>query len=174
MNNLENMLGKTVYVTVSGSHFYKGKLLGYGAYGDNPNHKTFCVQVFKENGASFVDYFTRLYSEEEYQIWCKKFYDSNFKYRKLPVEIEAFRYDGDFVASNGKPYVPKWAVKALKEGIIYYSGQDEAPYELFIKTLEGDHHVTVGDFIIQGVKGELYSCKPDIFELTYEKVGELK
>lgn len=44
------------------------------------------------------------------------------------------------------------------------------PCELFIKTLEGIHHVSVGDYIIRGVKGEMYSCKSDICEMTYEKV----
>ena len=42
--------------------------------------------------------------------------------------------------------------------------------ELFIKTLEGNHKATAGDFIIKGVKGEFYPCKPDIFEQTYDIV----
>lgn len=41
-----------------------------------------------------------------------------------------------------------------------------------IKTLEGDHYVIENDWIIQGVNGEYYPCKPDIFEKTYEKVEE--
>jgi len=41
---------------------------------------------------------------------------------------------------------------------------------IFISTLEGDHRVGEGDWIIQGVQGELYPCKPDIFDATYEKV----
>lgn len=44
--------------------------------------------------------------------------------------------------------------------------------ELFINTLEGVHHVSVGDYIIRGVAGEIYPCKPDIFEQTYEEAGE--
>jgi hypothetical protein len=40
--------------------------------------------------------------------------------------------------------------------------------ELDIETLEGTHHASVGDWIIKGVKGEMYPCKPDIFEMTYE------
>ena len=43
---------------------------------------------------------------------------------------------------------------------------------LHIKTLEGNHHVSVGDYVIKGVQGELYPCKPDIFEQTYELVEE--
>ena len=42
--------------------------------------------------------------------------------------------------------------------------------ELYIKTLEGEHHASVGDYIIQGVQGEIYPCKPDIFEATYEEM----
>ena len=94
------------------------------------------------------------------------------KYRKRPAEIEAFQYDGDLKSSNGEWYVPEWAVAAFEDGVMYYDSWDgrEAPCELFINTLEGRHHVSVGDYVIQGVKGELYPCKPDIFEATYEVV----
>lgn len=87
------------------------------------------------------------------------------RYRKKPVVIEAFQYDGDMVNQWGDPYVPAWAIHALEDdGTMYYEGQGE----LYIKTLEGIHHVSIGDYIIKGVKGELYPCKPDIFEQTYE------
>lgn len=92
------------------------------------------------------------------------------KYRKKPVAIEAFQYDGDLKGSDGQYYVPDWAVKALEDGTMYYGELDGQPGELFIKTLEGVHHASVGDYIIQGVNGELYPCKPDIFEKTYEAV----
>lgn len=96
------------------------------------------------------------------------------KYRKKPVEIEAFQYDGDLKGSDGNYYVPDWAVKAFEEGIMFYdslSGREE-PCELFINTLEGKHHVSVNDYVIQGINGELYPCKPDIFEKTYEYTGK--
>ena len=93
------------------------------------------------------------------------------KYKKKPVVIEAFQYDGDLKESNNNYYVPDWAVKAFEENIMFYDILDENyPYELFIRTLEGIHHVSVGDYVIQGVNGELYPCKPDIFEKTYEPV----
>ena len=101
------------------------------------------------------------------------------KYRKRPVVIEAFQYDGDMINSSGKPYVPEWAISAVNNNTMYYDGSelfihtlegDHHVTELFIHTLEGDHHVTVGDYVIQGINGELYSCKPDIFEKTYEVV----
>lgn len=87
------------------------------------------------------------------------------KYKKKPVVIEAFQYDGDFMGTNHEYYVPNWAVEALESGICEFRGID-----LFIKTLEGEHKADVGDYIIQGVKGELYPCKPDIFEMTYDEV----
>ena len=88
------------------------------------------------------------------------------KYRKKPVEIEAFQYDGDLKNSNGDYYVPEWAITAFELDIMHFKDAGE----LYIKTLEGEHHVTVRDYIIQGVAGEIYPCKPDIFEMTYTKV----
>jgi len=90
------------------------------------------------------------------------------KYRKKPVVIEAFQYDGDLKGSDGRYYVPNWAVKAYEDGTMYYGELAGRPGELFIKTLEGIHHASVGDYIVQGVNGELYPCKPNIFERTYE------
>ena len=85
------------------------------------------------------------------------------KATKKPVTIECFKYDGDLMNSEGKFYVPDWAEKAYNDGVIYFKDQGE----MYIKTLEGDHHASVGDYVIKGVNGELYPCKPDIFERTY-------
>ncbi len=93
------------------------------------------------------------------------------KFRKKPVVIEAFQYDGDFIDSKGNWYIPEWAKEAFENGVLYF-GYIGAPAELFVKTLEGDMLVSVGDYIIQGVNGELYPCKPNIFEKTYEVVEE--
>lgn len=95
------------------------------------------------------------------------------KYKKKPVVIEAFQYDGDLKGKDGY-YVPGWAVKAFEDGVIYFGALkfDEPLCEMFIDTLEGTHHASVGDYIIRGVNGELYPCKPDIFEKTYEIVKE--
>lgn len=92
------------------------------------------------------------------------------KFRKKPVVIEAFQFDGDLIDKDGNYYVPVWAQVAFTTGVLFYDSLPSGgpPCELFIKTLEGNHHARVGDYIIQGVKGELYPCKPDIFELTYE------
>jgi len=82
----------------------------------------------------------------------------NMKYRKKPVVIEAFKWQTD--------QVPKWWKEA--KGILI----DLETGSAIIPTLEGEHEARVGDYIIQGVKGELYPCKPDIFEMTYEKVED--
>lgn len=75
------------------------------------------------------------------------------KYRKKPVVIEAMRWTGD----NEKEVYSFVGSK-------YYTKAGT----LFIETLEGDHIASVGDYIIKGVNGEFYPCKPDIFEKTYE------
>lgn len=91
-----------------------------------------------------------------------------FKYRKKPVVIEAFQYF-DKMGEN-TAFIPRWFIDATIKGVIYCVGT-----ETFIKTLESSgntHKLTDGDWVIKGVKDELYACKPDIFELTYERVDE--
>lgn len=90
-------------------------------------------------------------------------------YKKKPVVIEAFKYDGDFMDQTGEYYVPHWSVSSLEAGLLSFEGQGD----LFINTLEGKMLVSVGDYVIKGVQGEIYPCKPDIFELTYELVEEI-
>lgn len=84
------------------------------------------------------------------------------KYRKRPVAIEAVQYES--LISRPFSELPEWLETAFRSRTLYY----DARGDLYVKSLEGDHHVSVGDYIIRGVKGELYACKPDIFELTYE------
>lgn len=89
------------------------------------------------------------------------------KYRKQPVEIEAFQYDGDLMNSDGEYYVPEWAINAFDNGELYFNS-DKEPGQLYVRTLEGDMLVNVGDYVIQGIHEELYACKPEIFKRTYE------
>ena len=79
------------------------------------------------------------------------------KFRKKPVVIEAFQ--------TGSSDAPDWALDALNKGTMYYDAQDGL---LRVRTPEGEHLAYPGDWIIKGVKGELYPCKPDIFAATYE------
>ena len=97
------------------------------------------------------------------------------KYMTKPVIKEAFQYNGELRDAEGNCCFPDWALEAFKNGIIYFGllNLDQPSCELFIKTLEGTHHVSVGDYIIRGIKGELYPCKPDIFEATYEPCSQL-
>ena len=99
------------------------------------------------------------------------------KYRKKPIVIEAFQYDGDLMNSEGEYYVPSWAVDAFIDDVLLYDSKtkkNKPPYELYVNTLEGKMLVNVNDYIIQGVNGEIYPCKPDIFEKTYELAEQEK
>jgi hypothetical protein len=81
------------------------------------------------------------------------------KYRKKPVVIEAWQItNGMFDDDHPNP--------DLIQGVIY----DPVARVVRVKTLEGEMVGNIGDFIIRGVQGELYPCKPDIFEVTYELV----
>lgn len=82
------------------------------------------------------------------------------KYRKKPVVIEAIRWLGDL------PLPEEFADMGFFE--------HENGYDLEIFTLEGVVIARQGDYIIKGVKGEFYPCKADIFEMTYEKVEEMR
>lgn len=77
------------------------------------------------------------------------------KFRKKPVEVEAWQWQG-----QGPTDRPQW-VNSAKCYLTY----DRA---LVIPTLEGEMEASYGDWIIQGIKGEVYPCKPDIFAATYE------
>lgn len=79
------------------------------------------------------------------------------RYRKKPIVISAFQYHGEF------------PLEFLNEERVRSAGDGSGACE--IVTLEGVMRADPGDWIIRGVKGELYPCKPDIFEATYEAVG---
>jgi len=83
------------------------------------------------------------------------------KYRKKPVIIEAIEWDGlDHTLRNIRLMAPAGVRTVTRD-----SGDD-----IVVHTLEGLMRAYVGDFIIRGVKGEIYPCKPDIFHLTYDPV----
>ncbi len=93
------------------------------------------------------------------------------KFRKKPIEIEAFQMTEERRRDNSE--WPNWLHEAWngeagKEGSLWPAvvGTDDGT--LMIGTLESPHEVTWDDWIIRGVKGELYPCKPDIFEATYD------
>lgn len=86
------------------------------------------------------------------------------KYRKKPVVIEAFMVPQP--GADTREAAPTWLVDALLNSSITVI----ASGGLNITTLEGVMRADVGDYVIRGVKGELYPCKPDIFHETYEPV----
>lgn len=93
------------------------------------------------------------------------------KYRKKPVKVEAvpFSYNAMALFNVVPEFDPDWFIKAIKDKTIFFRKETGGWY---VRTLEGEYIISDGDFIIQGVKGELYPCKPDIFKMTYKPVSE--
>mgnify|MGYP001306922458 CR=1 FL=1 len=104
------------------------------------------------------------------------------KYRKRPVVIEAMQLVGNNAQLHA---VYQWVEKNTLgsfEPLDVIEGRVPCPASgvsidprdgrMMIATLEGFHHANLGDFIIRGVQGEFYPCKPNIFEATYEPAGD--
>lgn len=85
------------------------------------------------------------------------------RFRKKPVVIEAEQYVGPQVVRLDQPFPTH-----VPQGVTF-KPTNQADAQPCVETLEGPLWVTVGDWIITGVKGERYPCKPDIFEATYER-----
>lgn len=94
------------------------------------------------------------------------------KVRKIPVEVDAIQWTGenrreiyDFLTNykHTDDYMQS-------TGDNFYIDHNQVKGGLIIRTLEGEMKASVGDWIIQGVDGEFYPCKPDIFDKTYELV----
>ena len=94
------------------------------------------------------------------------------RYRKKPVVVEAFQMTKKRRWDNSD--WPEWANRAWQtepgEGSIWIDPDDLNKESLVCGTLEGVHRIDWNDWIIQGIKKELYPCKPDIFEATYELI----
>ena len=86
------------------------------------------------------------------------------RFRKKPVVIEAFCWSGD----ERQVEDPEWICAAIRSGAVFFFAAGTPEMVLAIKTLEGTMRADRGDWIIRGVKGEIYPCKPDIFAATYE------
>lgn len=93
------------------------------------------------------------------------------KYRKKPVIIEA-ELTREIIekCKNEWNELPLWFTNAYSKGDVLILGRDG----IEIRTLEGTMHAEPDDYIICGVQGELYPCKPDIFALTYEKIERIE
>lgn len=85
------------------------------------------------------------------------------RYIKKPIQIEAIQWDG----TNSNELL-----KFSRDiRFVHHEGTDSLCADLFIHTLEGDLYAKIGDYIIKGVKGEVYPCARNIFEETYEEVA---
>ncbi|SFY18512.1 hypothetical protein SAMN04244548_02994 [Paracoccus pantotrophus] len=89
------------------------------------------------------------------------------KFRKKPIVIDAMRWTGDNTRDIALWVQPDLAPHALPEGW-WVRKTATGRTSLVVPTLEGEHDTSIGDWIIRGVKGEYYPCKPDIFAATYE------
>lgn len=92
-------------------------------------------------------------------------------YRKKPVLVEAFQMTPERRTNNID--WPEWMNRAWNQdrgtpGSLYPTTEGSGSGTISIGTLEGELLVSWGDWIIRGIKGEIYPCKPDIFEATYE------
>lgn len=88
------------------------------------------------------------------------------KYRTKPCEIEAIHWNGLNLEE-----VKSFIGEALIYDIIdtaWQVGKGRLHVNMLIKTLEGNMQASVGDYIIKGLRGEFYPCKPDVFEMKYE------
>lgn len=85
------------------------------------------------------------------------------KYRKKPIVIEAFQLDHSAASAND---IIDWMAASNAIGRCEHDGGES--HVLKIRTLEGIMTASPGDWVIRGVKGEFYPCKPDIFAATYE------
>ena len=94
------------------------------------------------------------------------------KYRKLPVVIEAFQMTKERRWDDSS--WPEWLRlawnKEPSEGALWLNPYDFLGEELVCGTLEGVVKISWDDYIVQGVNGEIYPCKPDIFKKTFELV----
>jgi len=84
------------------------------------------------------------------------------KFRKRPIVIEAFQFKAGMDADD--------LCQFITCDCDFSQGEGEEVFSMLIKTLEGDMEVNDGDWVIKGVMGEFYPCKPDIFAVSYEPV----
>jgi hypothetical protein len=95
----------------------------------------------------------------------------NMKFRKKPVIIEAVQWN-NLNRDEINSFVGKDLKLELESETAYLAGVACPAFSLTIPTLEGDMKALPGDWIIKGIKGEFYPCKPDIFQQSYEKIEE--
>lgn len=91
------------------------------------------------------------------------------KFRKKPIVIEAIQYN-NLNREEIESFVGNKLYRSLESETAYLAGKGAPKFSLIIQTKEGEMKAMPNDWIIKGVNGEFYPCKPDIFEKTYESV----
>lgn len=86
------------------------------------------------------------------------------KYKKKPVVIEAFLFETNNDSDKNMNDIVSWINQGRNKVGAWHNGTD-----IFIMTLEGEMRAECGDYIIKGIQGEFYPCKPDIFKKTYDE-----
>lgn len=99
------------------------------------------------------------------------------KFRKKPVEIEAMQWpadDGDdsYAAVCQRAAVHRWVWGNGGKTWVVTPATDRQDVHVVVETLEGNMRISAGDWVIRGVQGEFYPCKPDIFAATYDSISE--
>ncbi|MDR3684753.1 MAG: hypothetical protein P4L11_13580 [Geothrix sp.] len=87
-------------------------------------------------------------------------------FRMNSIVVEAFCWTGDIDQAEDS----EWAIAAIKAGKIVFYMVGSPEVRMIITAMEGVMEATPGDYIIKGVKGEIYPCKPDIFQIIYKPV----
>ena len=94
------------------------------------------------------------------------------KYRKKPVVIEAIQWNGNNLKEVMEFICSEFSYEENTDYVTNKFNYRKVTKKLSINTLEGKMEVSEGDYIIKGIKGEFYPCKPDIFINTYDEVEE--
>lgn len=104
------------------------------------------------------------------------------KYRKKPIVVDAYQVVEPEKLLMNIDKIPDWLRQEIEKGnlgniyllVSRHVGDKYAKVTVNVVTLEGTMKVSPGDYIIKGVNGEFYPCKPDIFEKSYDPVDEPK
>lgn len=88
-------------------------------------------------------------------------------YVKKPIQVEAFKWTG----GPDQMEDPEWVVKEIKAGTVIVR-KDLISGKMSLTSSEGNMPLNAGDYIIKGIKGEIYTCSASVFEASYDKVRE--
>jgi hypothetical protein len=91
------------------------------------------------------------------------------RYKTKPCEIEAIQYN-NLNRQEIEDFVGRKLTQQLESETAYLAGEGTPKFSLIIDTLEGSYKAMPNDYIIKGLKGEFYPCKPDIFKMKYDLI----